>query len=340
MGGGPAAPADQGELGHVLTSELFTFIVNTRLPYEKHASIDFADFGRNIFLEDHFGPVVQDKVWPALIALSKIDLDNMPDLSSYLPPPTHPAYPEQCLGLQLLVDHCPRLLFRGIDERWTYAFFSQISQRLGKVWFALPPSQRPDKWERWQKVAGLDYWIAARFWFGTPFVHSELLENQHLALAYTDETRVVLESESGQRDPYRAKRTEILSDLVGFPRVYRNGPPLGHDVTRESWTFWMCMLMDIHVPIIERFGRYPYLNAIRGRQSTDEEMEWIENVNHFGETSEEVAKRVKEDVDAGRWTPLGTDSLGPTRSEVHGAVYSTGDDKKTILGNLDGSRRG
>ncbi|KAH8911198.1 hypothetical protein BR93DRAFT_923911 [Coniochaeta sp. PMI_546] len=325
MGGGPV---NQGELSHLLTPALFTLIVNARLPYDRHASIDFVEFGRNIFLEDHFGPVVKDKAWPALIALSKIGLDRMPDLSTYLPPPTDPTYPEQCLGLQLLLDHCPRLLFRGIDERWTYAYFSQLSQRLAQVWYPLPPAQRPDKWERWQKFAGLDYWIGVRFWFGTPFVHSELLESQHIALTYTDETRAVLESESGQTDPYRAERKEILSDLVGFPRVYRNGPPQGDDVTRESWTFWMCMLMDIHVPIIERFGRYPYLNAIKGRQSTEGEKEWVKEVNHFGETTGEVAKRVKEDVDAGRWTPLGTDSHGPTRSEVHGAFYATGDDKK------------
>ena len=305
MGGGPVAPVD---LGHLLTPALLTFIVNSRLPYGRLESIDFVEFGRNIFLEDHFGPIVKDKVWPVLIALSKIGLDSMPDLSTYLPRPGDSAYPEQCLGLQLLLDCCTRLLFRGIDERWTHAYFPQLSERLANVWYALPAEQRPDRWERWQKDTGLDYWIAVRFWFGTPFVHSERLENQHTALIFTEETRSVVERESGQVDPYRARRNEILSDLVGFPREYSKGPPQGADVTRERWTFWMGMLMDIHVPIIERFGRYPYLNAICGSGSTTQEKEWIENTNHWGEATEEVAKRVKEDVDAGRWTPLGTDS--------------------------------
>jgi uncharacterized protein (DUF924 family) len=325
MGGGPT---HLEELRHLLTPELFTLIVNARLPYDKHASVDFAEFGRNIFLEDHFGPVVQDKAWPALIALSKIGLDNMPDLSIFLPPPKDPAYPEQCLGLQLLLDHCPRLLFRGIDERWTYSYFSQLSERLTKAWYPLPAEERPDKWERWQKCAGLDYFIGVRFWFGTPFVHSERMEYQNIALEYTNETRTVVEKETGQADPWRPKRKETLSDLTGFPRVYRAGPPRGKDVTPASWTFWMAMLMDIHVPIIEHFRRYPYQNAIRGRESTEEEKQWIEKTTHFGETTEAVARRVKEDVKAGRWTPLGTDSLGERRSDVRAALNTAMDGKR------------
>ncbi|KAK3686193.1 hypothetical protein B0T22DRAFT_467481 [Podospora appendiculata] len=308
MGGGPTSP---GELRSVLTQTLFTLIVHARLPYYKQDTVDFATFGRNIFLEDHFGPIVADHVWPALIALSKIGLDHMPDLSLYLPAPTDPSYPTQCLGLQLLLDHCPRLLFRGVDQRWTYAYFSTVSQRLAAVWLALPDAARPDTWARWQAAgAGLDYWLCVRFWFGTPFVHSELLANQEIALAYTDETRSAVERASGKMDPYRARRDQILADLHGFPREYVRGPPQGEHVTRERWTWWVSMLMDIHKPIIDRFRRYPYLNSINGRASTGEEIEWLDEVGHFGEASKEVAERIREDVQAGRWTPLGTDSLG------------------------------
>lgn len=308
MGGGPVSP---DELGDVLTPELFALLVNARLPYNKKGPINFSDFGRDIFLEDHFSPLVKNKVWPILIALSKIGLDHMPDLSLYLPPLTDPTYPEQCLGLLLLLDHCPRLLFRGIDQRWTYAYFSQVSQRVAKVWHSLPRPQRPDHWERWQESGtGLDYWLGVRFWLGTPFVHSERRENQEIALAFTEETRLVVESVSGWTDPYRAKRDEILSDLYAFPRVYKEGPPQGEDVTRESWTFWMGMLMDIHKPIIDRYGRYPYLNDMCGRESTAAEEEWIERTGHFEEVDKEVARKIREDVRLGRWTPLGRDSLG------------------------------
>jgi uncharacterized protein (DUF924 family) len=280
------------------------------MPYHRKQQIEFSEFGRDIFLVDHFGPAVKDKVWPVLIALSKIGLERMPDLSTYLPPPTDPSYPEQCLGLQLLLDVCPRVLFRGIDSRWTYAYFDRIAQRLAMIWHSLPAEQQPDSWDRWKTDTALDYWIGIRFWFGTPFVHSENWEHQKIAVAFTEETRCVVEWVTGQTDPYRAKRDEILSDLVGFPREYRKGPPQGEDVTRESWAFWMGMLMDIHQPIINHFGRYPYLNAIQGRVSTAEEEEWIEKTGHFQEPNADVARRVKEDIRTGRWTPLGTDSLG------------------------------
>ncbi len=71
-----------GELGEFLNPTLFKLLVEARLPYPKQGSIDFAKFGRAIFIDDDFGPVVRDKVWPALIALSKIGLDYMPDLSN------------------------------------------------------------------------------------------------------------------------------------------------------------------------------------------------------------------------------------------------------------------
>ncbi|KAK3390168.1 hypothetical protein B0H63DRAFT_519403 [Podospora didyma] len=307
MGGGPVTP---GELRDILTPSLFSHIVKHRLPYAKDKPINFSHFGRDIFLQNRVGPLVKEQAWPALIALSKIGLDHMPDLSTYLPAPSDPTYPEQVLGLQLLLDHCTRVLFRGVDHRYTNAYFNVLSERLAKTWLSLPADQRPDSWERWHHDLGadLDYWIGVRFWFGTPFVHSELLANQEIALAYTEETRSVVERVSGQTDPYRASRDAILADLHGFPREYRKGPPQGDDVTRESWTFWMGMLMDIHKPIIDRFGRYPSRNAITGRESTAEELTWIEDTGSFGQANEETARKIKEDVKLGRWRPLGEGS--------------------------------
>jgi uncharacterized protein (DUF924 family) len=302
MGGGPFTPS---ELRDLLTPELLSLIVKARLPYGKRDTINFREFGRSVFLLDIYSPLVRDKVWLVLVALSKIGLELMPDLSQYLPAPTDPSYPEQCLGLQLLLDHCPRVLFSGVDHRWTYGYFSIISQRLARTWYSLPPALQPGSWERLHDEMGLDYWIGIRFWFGTPFVHSELLAHQQIALAFTEETRLTVEKMSGQTDPYRTDRQAILSDLYGFPRMYRAGPPQSEDVTREAWTFWMGKLMDIHKPIIDRYGRYPYLNAILGRKTTITEKWWIEGTSHFGEASEETAKLIRQDVENGCWRPLG-----------------------------------
>ncbi|KAK4182772.1 hypothetical protein QBC35DRAFT_509342 [Podospora australis] len=312
MGGGPISPLESS-FDNLLTPSLFSLLAHHRLPYpDKKAPINFSDFGRDIFLEDPFSPLVKDKAWPALLALSKFGSpDQVPDLTTYLPHPTDTTYPVQVLGLQLLVDNLPRLLFRGIDARWIYAYFNHVSQRLARTWIALPADQRPDSWPRWrdEEGVGLDYFIGVRFWLGTPFVHSELLGNQMIALKFTEETRAVVEKETGTVDPHRKHRDAILNDIYGFPRLLQKGPPQGSDVTREGWTFWMCKLMDIHQPIVDRFLRYPYLNGITGRAARGDEKKWLEEVHHFAEADEDTVRRVREDVKKGRWTPLGEDSL-------------------------------
>lgn len=301
-------PASHDELQRFLTPELLSFIVRARLPYGPNDAIDFSRVGREIFLEDKAGPLVREAALPALSALSKAPAT---DLTRYLPPPADRTYPEQCLGLQLLLDQCPRLLLRGVDTRWTVGPLAAASQRLARAWLALPPEQRPDAWVRWRDDAGasLGYWSSLRFWFGAPLVHAQDRALQRAAVDFTDETRRVVEAETGRADPYRAGRDDLLADVYAFPREFRKGPPQGEGVTCESWTFWMCMLMDVHKPIIDRFGRYPYLNAILGRQSSAEEEDWIAKTDHFGEADSETADKIKEDVKMGRMRPLGEDSL-------------------------------
>jgi Bacterial protein of unknown function (DUF924) len=64
------------------------------------------------------------------------------------------------------------------------------------------------------------------------------------------------------------------------------------------------MIFDAHPPIIKAFGKYLYRNGAVGQGSSPTELEWIEKTGHFGGVEPEVAKRVREDVLAGRWTPL------------------------------------
>ncbi|KAK3313982.1 hypothetical protein B0H66DRAFT_643444 [Apodospora peruviana] len=269
MGGGPTSPCEH-ELKSVLTPDLLSFLVSLRLPYAIDARINFSNLGHDIFLVDTVGGPSESRVLPVLIALSKIGLDRMPDLTTYLPPPADPSYPEQSLGLQLLLDQYTRVLLQGIDRCWTVGCFDKLSRRLAATWLALPPDQRPDSWRRWQAAgAGLDYWLGTRLWFGGPWVHSESRSNQDIALAFTDETRRAIEATSGQVDPNRARREEILSDVVGLPREYRKGPPQGGDVTREMFAWWITMLMDIHKPIIDKFGRYPQVEELCKQEAGD-----------------------------------------------------------------------
>ncbi|KAK4172854.1 hypothetical protein QBC36DRAFT_304127 [Triangularia setosa] len=187
----------------------------------------------------------------------------------------------------------------------------EIGEAARNIQVSLPDHLRPDSWARWrdEQGASLDYWIAVRFWLGTPFVHSEKCALQEIAITFTEETRATVERETVLTDPYREQRDRILGDTYAFPKVYRKGPPQGENVTRQSWTWWMGMLVDVHKPIFNRFGRCLYLNGIVGREENEGEGKWLEEVDHFAEADEDRVKRVKEDVKQGRRSPLGADSL-------------------------------
>lgn len=136
-------------------------------------------------------------------------------------------------------------------------------------------------------------------------MHSEALPNQDAAREILSDLRETVEEHTGTVDPYRAKQDEITTDIFGFPRIYHAGPPSGEDVKMEDFAYWFQMIMDIHRPIIVKYGRYPYRNSHEGRDDTEEETGWLEETRHFGEITDEVVKgKIKDDVLAGRWTPL------------------------------------
>ncbi|RFU76294.1 hypothetical protein TARUN_5937 [Trichoderma arundinaceum] len=287
-------------------------LVAARVPFDRHAPLDFSEVGRVLFSDISFSSEMRENnvAFPILKAISKLGLDSVPDMMEFLPEPSSKDFPELCLGLIVLLDQVTRVLFEGIDKRWETEYFDVISQRFAARWRTLPPDLRPDLWHRWNYTTGtsFDYWVATRMWFVAPNVHSEAAKDHEFALSYTNDTRAVVELVTGQRDPHRARRSEILSDVYAFPFVAQEGAPQGPHVTLAFWTFWMCMLMDIHKPIIDRFHRYPYKNSGLGRKSSEEEKDWLDKTDHFAEASPEVAKRIKEDIEAGRWTPLGEGS--------------------------------
>ncbi|GJC85491.1 hypothetical protein ColLi_08329 [Colletotrichum liriopes] len=295
-------------LASVLTPDFLASVTKARLPPNKGGKHDLSNVWN--FLPDFESDGTRSAWWSALVAISKIPLSEVPDMMSFLPSPTDASFPEQCLGLTLLVDQGPRLLCRGLDGRWTDTFFGVIARQLAHSWLALPAEQRPNAWARWKNAgASLEYWILVHFFLSCPFVHSEILDDQNVGLDLTEERRKVVEDLSGRTDLYRSKRTDVLSDVFAFSRVARAGSPVGEDVTTQEWVFWSCMLMDVHWPIIRRFGRYPYRNLILGRQSTEEELEWLKETEHFGEASAEVAVKVKEDIAADRWTSLSREPM-------------------------------
>lgn len=295
--------ADQ--MSTFLTPDLFETLVNAKLPFSMTEPLDFEDVGQKQFKGKAPIPSnVSERVWPILEALSKLGLDSIPDLLQFLPPIADDAFPRQALGLQLLLDQMPRSLLKGIDGRWRSAYFDVISLKYAQTLDKLPEEQKPWSWSRWKTFATLDFWVLARTWYICPFVHSDNAPEHGRALIFTEETRTVVEKETGTIDPYRAERGAIMSDIYGVSSMLKEGPPKA-GATVQAYAYWMCKLMDIHKPVLDKFGRYPYINAYFGRQDTPEEEAWDKKRAWHPMASGELKSRLKQDIDAGVWTPLG-----------------------------------
>ncbi|KAK6076951.1 hypothetical protein SCUP515_05134 [Seiridium cupressi] len=289
------------DLKSLLTPELFRFLVDTRIPFSKTETIDLGEAIAAIFFEQRGdSDALRNKAWPALKALSLLGLDGVPDLFQVLPPPDDTEFPLQALGLQLLLDQATRSLLKGVDTRWTYGYFAEIDLKYAKQLQALPAHLNPTSWSRWQDSVSINYFVFVRLWFGTPLVHHETAVE--LAVSFTDETRKLVEQIFETHDPIRGQ-PEKRWDLYGFPTMLKNQGPT-RPCSVADGAFWLACLMDVHKPPLDLYGRYPYNNAQLGRVDTPEEAEWMKKAEIF-DTDREVRRRIRQDVEAGKWTPLG-----------------------------------
>ncbi|RGP69223.1 hypothetical protein FLONG3_7859 [Fusarium longipes] len=299
-------------LSQGITPGLLAQIAEGYLPFSRDEELNFSDV-QSDETEKYFKNVCESSTAKdALIALSRLSPDAaLPDLDlmSLLPPPTAKDFPQQCFGLQLLLDQASRIFFTGVDARWQSGYFGHLGRRLAGQWYALPEEEQPYKFHRWQASGptSFSYWVATQTMWAAPFLHAEDMESQKIGLELSEELRQTVERHSGVRDPYRETRDVTLKDDLLFLREVIKGPPVEEgeaSLSMAGWTYWWCMILDAHWPIISRFGRYPYRNAVLGRASTEEEKKWLDDTGHIGEVSPEVAEQIRKDVEEGIWRPL------------------------------------
>lgn len=281
-------------------------IFQARIPWPRSTPLNFAhvrDFS-SYFDTEAFHTLC----FSTLKRLSEMKShDVVDDLFALLPTPESREFPEQALGLLLLLDQGPRQLFSGHDERWTYSYFDELALRVTHRLRTLPETLQPDRQTRWTDEMGYtrSHWTVARFWFTAPLTHSESAADQELQQRLCDEVRVAVETATETRDAYRDCRTELTMDPTAFSRRARMGPPVGDDITMGDFVFWFLMIFDTHVPIIQAFGRFPSRNGAVGRTTTEAEKSFLERTGEFGTLGEEAQRKIRSDVEAGKWTPLG-----------------------------------
>lgn len=199
-----------------------------------------------------------------------------------------------------------------MDHRWINGFFDFLSLGFAKRLLELKGEERVDSRKRWveEQGASFEYWVMVRFWLVVPFVHSDQLCDQDVAAGLTEEVRVEVEKVSGKTDPYRVRREELMGDVYAFRRMLNEGIETSKGVSMEEFVFWTWTVLDVHRPIIVRFGKYPYQDLGRGRSFTEEERVWTATFKGADLSDSVLARRIRDDVVNGRWTPLGGDEDG------------------------------
>jgi uncharacterized protein (DUF924 family) len=277
------------------------------MPWREDSSLDFAVVVNQQFCRSpDIAPLYRDLTFKrALKPMSTMGLDHMPDLMQFLPPPEACDFPSKALGLLLLLDQAPRFLFSGINERWIYAYFDVLASGLARRLFTLPPSLRPDSLKRLMAQGwSFDYSMVARVWLTIALVHSERLDDHELQLAAVEDMRELVEKHVGRTDPNRTTVEEDSEDVLGLMNVALLAP-VRYGTRMDDFIFWVLRLFLVHTPIIRAFGRYPYRNNSVGRVSTEEELQYAEDTDHFLMHDDEwVVKKIREDVEVERWSPL------------------------------------
>jgi uncharacterized protein (DUF924 family) len=294
------------DLSKILTPALYEDILAYQFPFEIPVDIAWAS---KFYFE---GTPNNDKeVYDTTFhsALKPISLFNpsIPSLTQFLPPPSSPKYPENALALVLLIDQAPRQTFTGLNYRWTYMYFDVTARKLVKeLLYTGNPAERPDSLSRWTKLGyPFEDAMIRKFWLLAPLIHSEDIEDHRAVSLKIEEMRKHVERYSGRRDPARDTMEQDSKDVLLFGNLIRGGPPS----TFADFMFWMFRVFNAHDPIIEKFGRYPYLNGAQGRRTTVAEAVHLKDSDNFGMPSltDDQVRKIREHVTLGTWEPLSDD---------------------------------
>ncbi|KAA1477517.1 hypothetical protein DENSPDRAFT_844683 [Dentipellis sp. KUC8613] len=295
------------DLTKILTPEFLDTYRRVNIPFPENEPLNWALVCKFFFAgePDHNLNFYNAAFHAALKPISTVGVDNIPDLTQFLPPPDAPNFPAQALGLTMLFDQAPRQVLRGTNKRYVNDYFDHPARKLARTLFALPAEQRPDSIARLTAQGwSVDYAVSARIWLLAPLVHSEDLADQERQVEISEEWRREIEARGGEADPHRKTAEADTQDVVAFSRLFVQ-PPVRAGTTMQEYIFWVLRLFLVHIPIIRKFGRYPYRNDVVGRDTTEEEEQWAKDTQYFGfERDKEAVRKIREDVEAGVWSPL------------------------------------
>ncbi|KAF2149461.1 hypothetical protein K461DRAFT_296927 [Myriangium duriaei CBS 260.36] len=230
------------------------------------------------------------------------DPNIFPDLLTVLGSPDQGLFPRHAVALIFLLDQCPRYYYsEGTDARWVSAFFDPLVQRLLDHLLAQPAELQLLGHERWEGFSYSNFLYISSLIL-TAADHSEDVR-RHLDLHdISQERRKEIHAATGIANPFASLIATEGEDPLTFSRWMRAGLPPVADI--YEWAYLRLAIVDVHRPVLERFGRYPWRNGSLGRLNSLEEEQFLEESGHFGEVDGETARLIRSDVAEGQWTRL------------------------------------
>lgn len=161
------------------------------------------------------------------------------------------------VSLIILLDQVPRNCYRGNESKLVFTRFDPLAQEI-----TLRAIQNNVPTQSSQ----IRYRLAYRFWFHLPLMHSETLDIHEQAVKLHEDTARDME------DLLARDATSLDRDEKGCYDVLSS--------QKDALQAYLVNGLDYekrHKVIIERFGRYPHRNQAIGRESTKEEIDYLEN---------------------------------------------------------------
>lgn len=154
---------------------------------------------------------------PILIPLSKLPLASLLQIDlaeTLLPSPKAEDFPEQCLGLVVILDQTRVFTGGSYNQRYTRCFFDPICEKLARPLTALPDDVRPDRANAWlARGYTFEQYLSRVLMIWAPLVHSDnfMVNDRQQVKDFIHRTRAEVEAHYHVLDPYAPSKHKTTS---------------------------------------------------------------------------------------------------------------------------------
>lgn len=287
-----------------LTPQLLDTLFDLRYPWAKARTVDLELVVQwQGPLPNEIEKALFELTWTTVCKLTTLKSTARPELVeaclAVIGRPADSTFLPRAVALVMLLDQCPRMFHsQSTNARWVSDFFDPLAQNIVSHLLDYEEILRHELWS----AVGYDFeaYMVITSLLLSAADHSESLERHEILRQIQKHRRAALGEASGHSDPFAERLDE--NDPLAFPRFMRSEKP--HIRNVYDFLYLRMAIIDIHYPIIAKFGRYPWRNGNIGRLSTQQELQFLEDSDHFGDLDQDVKAQIDADIAAERCTPF------------------------------------